>query len=280
MRVRYSFSSRHTGKIANTNKHKIPIPAMVKKVIEISDIILEVIDASFIEETRNRELEKMISDLGKKIIYVLNKADLADIDKLKSSGKLDELQPYVLFSCRTKLGRGDLRTRIKIESKRLKQERKTHVGIIGYPNTGKSSITNILAGRKSAGTAAEAGFTKGMQKIRIAKGILLLDTPGVMPEKEAPAHRAEHAKKLSLIGVKTFDRAKSPEFIVFRIMKENPGVLEKFYGIEADGDSEKLIEELGKRNNFLARGGKVDSDRAARLILKDWQFGNIKHRGK
>jgi hypothetical protein len=276
MRVRYSFSSRHTGTIDNTNKHKTPIPAMVKEVIRISDIVLEVLDARFLKETRNIELERMIIDLGKKIVFVLNKADLIDVQELKQSGKLEELAPYVFISAKTRIGVKELRTRIKIEAKRMKQQRTTHIGIIGYPNTGKSSIINVLAGGGHARTAAEAGFTKGMQKIRLAKGILLLDTPGVMPEREAPAHQTLHAKKLSLIGVKTFDKAKNPELVVFQIMKAYPGVLENFYGIEAEGDSEKLIEELGRRYKFLAKGGKIDSDRAARMILKDWQIGKIK----
>src|SRR3989304_3745068 len=157
MRIRYSFSSRHTRTIDLTNRHRIPIPQMVKEVIRTSDIILEVLDARFIDETRNKELEEMILELGKKIIFVLNKADLVDSAVLKKSGKLDELKPYILLSCRTKLGRGDLRTRIKIEAKSMKQERPTHIGIIGYPNTGKSSIINLLSGRGSAGTASESG---------------------------------------------------------------------------------------------------------------------------
>jgi len=276
MRIRYSFSSRHTGTIANSNKHRIPIPKMVKEVIRISDIVLEVLDARFIEDTRNRELERMILDLGKKIIFVLNKADLIDVAELKKNIDLEGLKPYVLVSCRTREGIKELRTRIKIEAKRMKQDKNTHIGIIGYPNTGKSSIINVIAGGGRAKTASESGFTKGMQKIRLAKGVLLLDTPGVMPEKEAPAQRTEHAKKLSFIGVKTFDRAKNPEFVVFELMKENPGVFEKFYGIDANGDSEKLIEEFGRKNKFLAKGGSVNIDRAARAILKDWQFGKIR----
>ena len=276
MRIRYSFSSRHTGTIANSNKHRIPIPKMVKEVIRISDIVLEVLDARFIEATRNMELERMILDLGKKIIFVLNKADLIDVAELKKNIDLEGLKPYVLVSCRTRNGIRELRTRIKIEAKKLKQERNTHIGIIGYPNTGKSSLVNVIAGGGRAKTASESGFTKGMQKIRLAKGVLLLDTPGVMPEREAPAQRTEHAKKLSFIGVKTFDRAKNPEFIVFELMKENPGVFEKFYGIDANGDSEKLIEEFGRKNKFLAKGGSVNIDRAARAILKDWQFGKIR----
>ncbi len=275
MRIRYSFSSRHTGKIANTNLHRKPIPALVKGIIRISDIVLEVLDARFIEETRNRELERMILDSGKKIIFILNKADLVDVVELKRNIDLEGLKPYVLVSCRTREGIGELRTRIKIEAKRMKQKRNTHIGIIGYPNTGKSSLINVIAGGGHAKTASESGFTKGMQKIRLAKGILLLDSPGVMPEREAPAHKIAHARKLSIIGVKTFDRAKNPDFIVSELMKEYPGAFENFYGIEADGDTEKLIEELGRRNKFLKKGGQIDVDRAARMILKDWQFGKI-----
>ena len=251
MRIRYSFSSRHTRTIALTNRHRIPIPKMVGEIIRISDIVLEVLDARFIEETRNPGIERLIAENGKKIIFVLNKADLIDISELNKSGKLRELEPYVLVSCKTKKGVRELRTRIKIEAKRLKQKRNAHIGIVGYPNTGKSSIINVIAGGGRAKTASEAGFTKGMQKIRLAKGLLLLDSPGVMPEKEAPAHKTEHAKKLSVIGVKTFDRAKNPEFIVSELMRENPGMLEKFYGIESEGDSEKLIEELQKEELLM-----------------------------
>ncbi|MBS3065647.1 50S ribosome-binding GTPase [Candidatus Pacearchaeota archaeon] len=276
MRVRYSFSSRHTRTIALTNRHHRPIPTLIKEIIRISDIVLEVLDARFIDETRNKELEDMILGLGKKIIFVLNKADLIDVVELKKNIDLEGLKPYVLVSCKTKAGIRELRTRIKIESKKIKQEKSRHIGIIGYPNTGKSSIINVLAGGGRARTAAAAGFTKGMQKIRLAKGILLLDSPGVMPEKEAPAHKTKDAQKLSIIGVKTFDRAKNPEFVVFELMKKNSGVFEKFYKINANRDSERLIEEFGRKNKLLKKGGEVDIDRAARRILKDWQFGKIK----
>ena len=276
MRIRYSFSSRHTRTIDVTNKHRIPIPAIVKDVIRISDIILEVLDARYIDETRNKKMEDLIYENNKKIIFVLNKADLIDFSELKKSGKLEDIKPYVLVSCKTKNGIRDLRTRIKIEAKKIKEHKSAHIGIIGYPNTGKSSIINVIAGKGRAGTSAQAGFTKGIQKIKLAKGILLLDTPGVLPEKEAPAHKTEHAKKLSTIGVKTFDKAKNPDFIVSELMKENPGAFEKFYGIDAKGDVEKLIDFLGKKHKFLAKGGLIDTNRTARMILRDWQFGKIR----
>ena len=40
-------------------------------------------------------------------------------------------------------------------------------------------------------------------------------------------------------------------------------------------DSEVLLEELGKRWKLLLRGGVIDFDRTARLVLKDWQSGKI-----
>jgi len=52
-------------------------------------------------------------------------------------------------------------------------------------------------------------------------------------------------------------------------------VIEKFYGIKVNGDVEKLIEKLGKEKGFLGKGGKVDVDRTARIILRDWQTGKI-----
>jgi ribosome biogenesis GTPase A len=64
--------------------------------------------------------------------------------------------------------------------------------------------------------------------------------------------------------------------VVARLMKKFPEALEKCYKIKADGDSEELIEKFGKKKGFMKPGGYVDEDKAAREILKDWQFGNIK----
>ncbi len=281
MRVRYSFSSRKTGTIEGTNLHKVPFPKLVREIIRTSDIILEILDARFIEKTRNLELEALIKSQNKNLIYILNKADLVDANEVRNKADILGIRPYVLFSCKTKMGRSELRTRIKIEVKKLhiqkeKGFKRAQVGIIGYPNTGKSSLINLLAGRSSAGVSAASGFTKGIQKIRLTSDIILLDTPGVVPEKEDFANTIDITKKHAEIGVQTYDRVKNPDFIVSTLMKEYPKVLEGYYKISADGDAEVLIEELGRRSNLLTKGNKVDIDRTARLILKDWQLGKIR----
>ncbi|MDP3882319.1 MAG: GTPase [Nanoarchaeota archaeon] len=277
MRQRYSFSSRRTGIIVSTNKHKQTIPHIVKEVIRISDLVLEILDARFIAQTRNEEIENLITSQGKKLVFVVNKIDLVNMDDLKQSPEFKRLKPYILFSCKSITGVRRLRDKIKMEIKRLKiTAPQAHVGIMGYPNTGKSSLINLLIGKKSAGTSPQAGFTKGMQKLRLTKGILVLDTPGVYPEYEESPLKEETAKKHAEIGIRNFDKVKDPDIIVARLMKEYPGVFESHYAIEANGDSEILLEELGKKKHLVKKGAEVDTDRTARLILKDWQEGKIK----
>lgn len=288
---------------SQTNKHTRSVPVLAREVIRVSDIVLEILDARYIDETRNKDMESQILALGKKIIYVINKADLIDVKSLINSGKLKELKPYVLISCKTSLGRTRLRNMIKIEVKRLRKENamllkkeankeliiegkvkekimkidnRAHIGIIGYPNTGKSSLTNILTGSGAANASSEAGFTKGIQKIRFSKDILILDSPGLIKEGEDYLVNEEDFKKHSKSGVLDFNRMKGPEFIVADLMKENPGIIERFYNVDAKGDPEILLELLGRKLGFLLKGNRANTDKVARRIVKDWQKGLIK----
>ena len=151
-----------------------------------------------------------------------------------------------------------------------------NVGIIGYPNTGKSSITNILSGKSSARVSSESGYTKSIQKIRLSRGLYLIDTPGIILDEENPI-LSKNAIKHSKIGAVTWDKTKNPELAVWGIMKEYPGVMEKYYGIESEEDSDILIEKLGRKMSFLKKGDQVDETKTAKKILRDWQEGKIKH---
>src|SRR3989338_8231036 len=96
MRVRYSFSSRHTGRLKNIKKQREKFPNLLRKVIEFSDIILEILDARFIDETRNLVIEEAIKERDKIIIYIFNKIDLIDKEKI-SKEKLHNL--LISFLC-------------------------------------------------------------------------------------------------------------------------------------------------------------------------------------
>jgi ribosome biogenesis GTPase A len=64
--------------------------------------------------------------------------------------------------------------------------------------------------------------------------------------------------------------------VINDLVREYPGIIELHYKIDCKGDSERLIEELGKKRGFLKRGGEVEEDKTARFILKEWQEGKIK----
>jgi hypothetical protein len=58
-----------------------------------------------------------------------------------------------------------------------------------------------------------------------------------------------------MIGVRTYDSTKNPEFIIAELMREFPNTFEEHYKIESNGDSETLIEDLGRKRNLLLKGG-------------------------
>jgi hypothetical protein len=283
MRVRYSFSSRRTRHIENIRKQRSKYPELTQKIISISDIILEVLDARFIEETRNKEIEEEIKKQNKKLIFVLNKADL--VEKINT-----KLRPYVAISCTKKIGGRELRGLIQKIAKSLNKktskiikkdkikttdEEKITVGVIGYPNTGKSSTINLIVGKPKTKTASIAGYTKNLQKIKLTSEIQLIDSPGVIPREEYSGEDSDALTRHTKVGGRSYSQVKDPEIVVANLMEEYPQI-EKYYKINAEQNSEILLEELGRQKGFLKKGGVVNEDQTARLILKDFQSGKIK----
>jgi ribosome biogenesis GTPase A len=278
VRIRYSFSSRRTGKIENIKKQRGKYPDVMKEVVRISDIILEILDVRFIEETRNLKIEENILNSGKVLVYVFNKVDLVNEKEVEKTIP-KWMRPYVFVSTTEGIGLNKLKARIKMEAKRVLKNRtdkkeRVHIGVIGYPNAGKSSVINFVTRRGAAKTAKQAGFTRGMQKIKLSEGILILDTPGVIPSSKYSTDSQSFAEDVK-VGGRTYSDVKDPEDVVYYLMKDEKDKIERFYNIDAKGDVEFLINEIGKMKGFLGKGGKVDVDRTARLILRDWQEGKI-----
>lgn len=262
---------RSAKNLRNLKKQKGKYPLLLKQIIETSDIVLEILDARFPKEMQNKEIEKLVKDKGKKIIYVLNKSDLT----LKQNKSLN---PRVFVSCKNRKGITELRNKIKEEATKIKKTgvyNRVQVGVIGYPNTGKSSLINILIGKNSAKTGSEAGFTKGIQKLRLTKDIHLLDSPGVIPTDEYSMTSQEKIARHVKVGGRSQSQIANPEFVLNEIVKSNKKDLEKFYKIKFK-NAEDLIEKIGKKKGFLKKRGEINFDRAARAILKDWQLGIIK----
>lgn len=250
------------------NRHKTSYFKQAEDVIRISDIVLMILDSRYIQESRIPEMENEVTKQGKILIHVINKADLS-----KEKPSVEGLSNPIFVSTKTREGVSKLRQRIRILASRVKSFDRIHIGVIGYPNTGKSSLLNLLARHGAAPVSSEPGFTKGLRKIRFAKGILLLDAPGIIPSNENLF--ANDQKKHGMLGAKSADNVKDPDMIVNEIMKLNPGKLEKHYRVSKQGDIEFLLEELGRKWNILKKKGEVDEERVARKVLREWNNGKI-----
>lgn len=241
---------------------------VVNKVIQHADVLLLLLDARLVDETRNAEIEDKVNGLKKPLIYVITKCDL--VEKEEAEKQIKNLKPSVFVSSKEHLGTTILREQILIEAKRFGIKNvPIHVGVLGYPNVGKSSLINALKGRKSASTSVLSGHTKGIQKIKADNRIVLLDTPGVIPYKE------RDFLKHTLIGTIDYTRSKEPDLVVMKLMEKLAGKIEEHYSVEVNDDKEKTIEDIAIKFNILVKGGKPDILRAARKILMDWQKGLI-----
>ncbi len=235
----------------------------VNKVLTEADLIIEVLDARMIEESRNKEIEHKITQRGKKLLYVITKCDLVNIAELKNN--LKELKPNVFISSTEKLGTTILKKKIM----EISHGEKITVGVVGYPNVGKSSLINALSGRSSARTSSESGFTKGMQHIRVNNKILLIDTPGVFTTQE------EGEYKYVKLGSIDYAKVKDPETAALQLIQEKTTEIKKKYKVDG-ADEDEILTQLAIVFNKIGKGNKPDLDAAARLLLREWQLGKMK----
>ncbi len=242
---------------------------VVRKVLRQSNVVLEVLDARFARQTRNRELEESCIKADKKIVIVVNKSDLIpkpEAEKIRKDFSKDF--HTVLMSCRLKKGKKDLTRLLKIFSK----QKDVFVSVLGYPNTGKSSVINYLKGTHSARTSIHAGETKGKQFLRITAKIMLVDTPGVLPFFKGGEN------KLAFLAAKSPQKIKHKEEAAAKIieMLKVKGTKELF-GVKLEGNNyEDLLEQMAIKKNRLKQKGVPDTDSMARVLILDWQKGKIK----
>lgn len=242
--------------------------SLVYKVIESSDIIIEVLDARFIKLSRNEKIESDIKRKEKKLVYAINKSDLLDNEFVNNFQH--EIRPSFYISSVKKTGITFMKKKIIGYAAEFKDKKEIIVGVIGYPNTGKSSVINSLSGRKVAGVSPVSGFTHAIKKIKMAKNIYLLDTPGVIP------YSSQDSVILALFGAVDIAKIDNKDAVVDYIFKNYPGTIESQFGISNSSDFDTKIEAIAKKMNFLKSFAEPDTERALKYIINLWQTGKIK----
>jgi small GTP-binding protein len=233
----------------------------VNDVINHSDIVIHVLDARYPAESRNKEIEKMVRQKGRRLVYALNKFDLVD----KNDDYPKDVHPLVKVSSKT--GHGFTRLKLLLKKLRPNKSEKPKVGVVGYPNVGKSSVINRLRGYGILRTSSQPGFTKGKQYVSTPH-FMLIDTPGVIPQEEK-----DDAKHLKMVS--TSMDMKDPEVAVWDLMELYPGLIENHFKVEQQDDKEAVLEEIARKKNWITKGNKPDTIRTAKAILQLWQDAKI-----
>lgn len=264
---------------------------LIKRIINESDLVLEVLDARLVELSRNEEVERLIDEIGRPVIFVVNKSDLVSreslekqINQLRIKGEvvfISAKKPrdvkvllYAIKRVFNKYGKRKFVER-KIGDPKIKiREAKGNivVGVLGYPNVGKSSIINALSHKKKVKVNKRAGTTHGIHWIKSVSEIKLIDSPGVIPLTR------EDEIRYGLIGAKT--EIANPEIVAYSIiklfLKENKKKFEDFYGVKIDNSNvDEIVKKLGQKRNYLLKGGIIDEHRICSMIVRDWQQGKM-----
>ena len=146
--------------------------------------------------------------------------------------------------------------------------------IMGLPNVGKSTIINHLNNRKVAKAENRPGVTKSVQWIEIDPDLILLDSPGVLLDPKAIE---EEELILKLIGAIQYESNEVYEIVegFYKILRRDyPNMLEQNLH-KSNPEFEDWLIGIAKHKHFLVKGGELDTDRAARLVLQQYLSGKF-----
>lgn len=245
------------------------------KVVDSSDVVVQVLDARDPQGTRCYHLEKHLKEncKHKNMVFLLNKCDL--IPAWATKGWLRVLSkefPTLAFhaSVTKPFGKGSLLSVLR-QFARLKSDKQAiSVGFVGYPNVGKSSVINTLRTKNVCKVAPIPGETKVWQYITLTKKIYLIDCPGVVYQN------SDTETDIVLKGVvrvaNLHDATEHIGEVLKRVKKEH---LERAYKIQDWEDENDFLSKLCKLSGKLLKGGEPDLMTAAKMVLFDWQRGKI-----
>ena len=169
----------------------------------------------------------------------------------------------------------------KINEKRISKgmiARKTRVLVVGIPNSGKSTLINRLVGKKAVNTGNKPGVTKELNWIRLNNDVELLDSPGILWPKLDEENVAYNLASLTAIKEEILPIYNVAEYILTTLYKYYPKILENRYKLtEINEDIIVNLEHIGKIRGCLVKGGQVDYEKAAYVVINDIKDGNIKN---
>ena len=276
--------------------HMAKARRQIEEDLKLVDVVIELIDARIPISSQNPDLRNILKN--KKVIKVLNKSDLSEVieNKRWKDYFIKQGTNAVIVNSNTGQGIDEvirkveeiMREKIESFSEKGRIGRKIRVMIVGIPNVGKSSFINRISKKNSAEVGNKPGVTKNKQWIRINEKVELLDTPGVL----WPKFESERvALNLAFIGT-IKDTILAQTEIAYQLLKyllnnyiENicdrynlkKEELEEILNQENEENINiyEIMIKIGEKNGALIKGGNVDDEKTAKIILDDFRTGKL-----
>lgn len=265
--------------------HMTKAKRMMESQIKLVDVVVEMLDSRIPRSSTNPMLINVLGNKPK--VIALNKTDMADnaktelwMQKLKNSGL-----PVCKIDCATGKGVKQLISMIQVAAKPVLDKwlkkgvrnRSVRVMIVGIPNVGKSTLINRLVGKNKVVAADKPGVTRGQQWITIAKGLELLDTPGVLWPKFEDPEVGFCLAATGAIKEDVFDREQATELLIERLMQRYPEELKSKYAVEFENsdDVRAVISKIATSRGCIKAGGVLDLDRVIQTVLRDFRSGRL-----
>ena len=265
--------------------HMTKAKRMMEEQLKLVDVVVEMLDARIPRSSSNPMLINMLGSKAK--VIALNKTDMADsaaTAQWLEAFKKQKL-PAVQVDCATGKGVKVLLNAVAkaaepVTQKWLKKgvrNRPTRVMIVGVPNVGKSTLINRLVGKNKVVAQNRPGVTRGQQWITIAKGLELLDTPGVLWPKFENPEIGFHLAVTGAIKEEIFDKEIAVDILLTKLQQHYPQELAKTYGIElSNEDTSNTIEEkIAQARGCLKAGGVLDIAKVITMVLRDFKTGKL-----
>ena len=260
----------------------------IEKNLKFANVIIYCLDARIPISSLNPEINEIVKN--KPIIYLLNKADLANemetkkfAEKFKAEGKTVLITNANSQTCKQSI------TKALNSAFSYKQEQFSKKGVngmlramvIGVPNTGKSTIINVLSGAKKAVTGDKAGVTRNISWIKVDSNIEIMDTPGTLWPK---FENFEIARNLAIVGSiknEVLDESELGFECLKLLIEIAPNQLIDRYNLQFKTDEMKNIEpieiydKICINRGWILRKNEIDYERAGKGILDDFRSGKL-----